>query len=224
MGLRSCEGGGWTGSWGSRACTGLSFLSRPTPHIVTSPSLPDPAPPPAEPVDPGQLEPLRPGLELLALRALGDRELAREAAQEAIARAVAACAKGTQIAAGRLGAFVAGIARHVVTDMRRARARSPVLDVDTIPLPSSGPDPLELLLTKADADEVRGALRSLPPADRELLRLCFYEGLTPLEIATHLGEPAERIRKRKSRALERLRDHFLGHARPSGPTEGAEEV
>lgn len=193
---------------------------------MTSPLAPGPAPDRDEPLDPERLESLRPGLELLALRALGDRELAREATQEAIARAVAAGARGTRIAAGRLAAFVAGIARHVVADLRRSRARTPTVDLDTLPLPSSGPDPLEQLVDRSQADEVRRALDRLPSADRELLRLCFYEGLTPGEIAAHLNEPAERIRKRKSRALERLRAAFgdtPGHAAPGGPTEGAEE-
>lgn len=193
---------------------------------MTSPLAPGPAPDRGEPLDPERLESLRPGLELLALRALGDRELAREAAQEALARAVTAAAKGTTIAAGRLAAFVAGIARHVVTDFRRARIRTPSVDIDTLPLPSSGPDPLEQLLERADADAVRTALTALPPADRELLRLSFFEGMTPGEIAAHLGEPAERIRKRKSRALDRLRSAFgdaAGHAPPDTPTERAEE-
>ena len=42
-------------------------------------------------------------------------------------------------------------------------------------------------------------------ADRDLLGLCYFEGLTAVEIADRLGEPPERIRKRKSRAVERLR-------------------
>ena len=193
---------------------------------MTSPEAPSPAPDRGEPLDPARLEPLRAGLELLALRALGDRDLAREAAQEAIARAVAAGTRGITTGAGRLAAFVAGIARHVVTDIRRARARAPMVDIDTIPLPTSGPDPLEQLIDRAQMEEVQRALDRLPPSDRELLRLCFYEGLTPGEVATHLGEPAERIRKRKSRALERLRAAFgdlPGHAVTGGPTERGEE-
>ena len=44
----------------------------------------------------------------------------------------------------------------------------------------------------------------LSATDQEILHLSFFEGLSPAEITDHLNEPAERIRKRKSRARLRL--------------------
>src|SRR5205823_14121599 len=84
------------------------------------------------------------------------------------------------------------------------------------------PDALDQLVTAEERVRVRAALNGLASADRELLRLCYFEGLTPTEVAGRLGEPAERVRKRKSRALERLRAAF--HGRHSGHGAAADST
>ena len=171
------------------------------------------------------LEHFRPGLELLARRTLGSADASREAVQEALARAVVAIANGQPSDPEKLPAFVAGIARHVIVDMLRAERR--VVPLDTLPAgehPTSTADALTALVSAAERTRVRDALSQLSPSDRELLQLCYFEGLTPSEIAGRLGEPADRVRKRKSRALERLRRAFHGEAGHDGrsiPTEDA---
>jgi RNA polymerase sigma-70 factor, ECF subfamily len=170
------------------------------------------------------LEHFRPGLELLALRSLGSADASREAVQETLARAVVALANGQPSDPEKLPAFVAGIARHVIVDMVRAARR--VVPLDTLPTgdhPSGAADALSALVSAAERARVRDALTHLSPSDRDLLRLCYFEGLSPGEIAERLGEPADRVRKRKSRALERLREAFhgptIGHDGKRAPTE-----
>ena len=51
------------------------------------------------------------------------------------------------------------------------------------------------------------------PGDRDLLHMAFFDGATSEELAQRLHEPAARIRKRKARALERLRRAFIGAQR-----------
>jgi len=174
------------------------------------------------PIDREALESLRPGLELLALRAFGDSVVAEEVAQDALARAVAAAERGTLVRPGATAAFVAGIARHIITDRQRVASReAPLGAADGVP--ATDRDPLEQLLADDEAAQVRAALESLASQDRELLRLSYFEGHGPAEIAAMTGEPSERIRKRKSRALERLREllgtsRSDGHAGTRGPT------
>ena len=89
--------------------------------------------------------------------------------------------------------------------------------------PDPDSDPLSLIISKQQREQLRVALVELSAADQEILHLSFFEGLTPAEIADRLNEPAERIRKRKSRALLRLRSAFLektetGHESGSPPT------
>jgi RNA polymerase sigma-70 factor (ECF subfamily) len=163
------------------------------------------------------LEHFRSGLELLARRTLGSVDASREAVQETLARAVVALANGQPSDPEKLPAFVAGIARHVIVDMVRAERR--VVPLDTLPEaehPSSSSDTLSALVSAAERARVRDALSHLSAADRELLRLCYFEGFSPGEIAGRLGEPADRIRKRKSRALERLRQAFRGDVSHDG--------
>jgi len=114
-----------------------------------------------------------------------------------------------------IGAFVRGIARHVIADIQRGRRRSaPLQAVPETEHGTGRDDPLTALVTAEERDRVRLALTQLSAGDRDILHLSFFEGLTPVEIAERLGEPALRIRKRKSRALRRLREAFLRGAGP----------
>ncbi|UCC71647.1 MAG: sigma-70 family RNA polymerase sigma factor [Gemmatimonadota bacterium] len=155
------------------------------------------------------LEQLRLGLQIMALRALGDLEAAEEAVQETLVRALEALRNGRPRDPEKLGAFVRGIARHVIADARHARQRSAPLEaVLESECGTSLDDPLAALVSDEERDLVRRALTELSAGDRDILHLSFFEGLTPVEIAERLGEPALRIRKRKSRALRRLRRAF----------------
>lgn len=156
-----------------------------------------------------QVEQLRLGLQIMALRALGDPEAAEEAVQESLVRALEALRDGRPRDPKKLGAFVRGIARHVIADAHHARRRTAPLDA--LPETQRGTvndDPLSSLITDEERDQVRRALGQLSAADRDILHLSFFEGMTPVDIAERLGEPALRIRKRKSRALRRLREAF----------------
>lgn len=156
-----------------------------------------------------EVETLRVGLRILALRRLGDADAAEEAVQETLARTVAALREGRGPNEASLGAFAAGIARHVIADMRRAEKRAIALDSIHTPPADSAPDPLSALISATERESVRAAILRLSARDRDLLRLCFFEGLAPHEVAARMGEPDARIRKRKERALARVRRALL---------------
>jgi RNA polymerase sigma-70 factor (ECF subfamily) len=149
------------------------------------------------------------GIRLLALRALGDASLADDIAQEAVTRAIAAIASGRGDSIADVGGFVYGIARHLIADVHRARGRTVELDAVPEP-PAPAVNALDAAIAEEDRRRVRAALDELPPADRDLLRCFFLEGLRAEEVGERLGETPVNIRKRKSRALERLRRLF-GH-------------
>jgi RNA polymerase sigma factor (sigma-70 family) len=178
------------------------------------------SPPKAAGVD---LQLLRSGIFLMALRALGDPEAAEEVAQESLSRAVDVIRSPG--ATANLGAYVAGIARHVIADHFRAKERVGSLSRAAFEaVRDESLDPLTTLCSEEEVAGVRGALAGLAPADRELVTLCYFDDLSPTEIAKRLGVPPERIRQRKLRALQRLRAVFdrmtsARHAEPSAPTD-----
>jgi RNA polymerase sigma factor (sigma-70 family) len=162
------------------------------------------------------------GLTLIALRALGTSDDAQEAVQEILARAMEAIRIGRVPTDVPLPAFVHGIARHVLADVvRRRRKEGQHLDTALTPLAASQPSPLECLIRQEERDQVNWALSRLSIEERRLLTHCFVEGESIQRIAARSGLPAERLRKRKSRALKRLRTLIagrFGHDVGSAPT------
>ena len=179
------------------------------------------APDPTQSLDERDVALLASGVRIIALRALGDADAAQEVAQETIARALRAIVDGRLRDARAMGGFVRGIARHVIADEIRRRHRTVPLEPEFAD-PAGDADPLDALVHAEQAAAVRRAMRQLSPGDRRIIHLSFVDGLTPAAVAERLHEPAVRIRKRKSRALERLRAALLttaaGHEVPASPT------
>lgn len=144
---------------------------------------------------------------MVALRALGNPDVAEDVAQEALSRGIAAADSGRLTAEDNVGAYLHGIARHVIADIRRAQGRESLVpsSLEPSPVPAVA---LRELITKEERARVRRALSRLSERDREILRLAFWDDLNSAEIASRLDEPPARIRKRKSRAVERLREAF----------------
>ena len=163
--------------------------------------------PPGPPTELGSAEwdRLRAGIRIMALAALRDLESAEEVAQESISRVIQALGEGRLRDPQRLGAFARSIAHHVIVDLLRAQRRLVRLEGPEGELPGPEPDSLAALTSAEQSARIASALQRLPAADQEIVRLSFVEGLTPQEVARHLAQPGARIRKRKERALQRLR-------------------
>ena len=165
------------------------------------------------------LDRLQTGLRIMALQELGDPVTSEEVVQETIARVLSALLDDRLDDPARLAAYAHGVARHVITDVYRSRARSSSLTSRLGQQASDPPGALENLISADERTRLRFALRGLSGRDRQILRLSFEEGLSCAEIARRHAEPATRIRKRKSRALQRLREAFF--ARSHTPTATA---
>jgi RNA polymerase sigma-70 factor (ECF subfamily) len=68
----------------------------------------------------------------------------------------------------------------------------------------------------ADRETIRRALAQLSDAQRQVLELGYYEGLSSSEIAERLEVPVGTVKSRVAGALARLRDELAPNVRPRG--------
>jgi RNA polymerase sigma factor (sigma-70 family) len=131
-----------------------------------------------------------------------DPEAARELANDVLMAVVCALRARRLHDASKLRAFVHGTLRNIANNYFRARfARPPEEPLDFDFAAAGMSDGLE-------QDEriafLHRSVSLLSGADRQILLLTMIDGLKPGEIALRLGLSAERVRSRKSRALQRL--------------------
>lgn len=102
------------------------------------------------------------------------------------------------------------IARRTSLDRLRMEARRPLLS------DSKDPETIWPLLTdnKQDAEEARWQslyfmLHDLPEAQRQVLELAYYQGMSQSEISAELGWPLGTVKTRLRAGMEALRRAWL---------------
>ena len=133
-----------------------------------------------------------------------DREAARDAVSEAMARAIGKIGRFTWERGG-FEAWLFSILRHVVVDAQRVAVRRGVTGAEPDEAASSAPGPLDCLLGAEASTAVRAAFERLCAFDQELLELRVVAGLSADEVATVVGKRPGAVRMAQARALDRLR-------------------
>jgi RNA polymerase sigma-70 factor, ECF subfamily len=100
--------------------------------------------------------------------------------------------------------WVIAIARRQTRDRLRGRRLRVVDDAFLADQPGSGPGPEVMALDRAELAEVRGAIRELAPAHREVLGLAFGSGLSLPEVAGVLEIPVGTVKSRLAAARTAL--------------------
>jgi RNA polymerase sigma factor (sigma-70 family) len=153
----------------------------------------------------------RPMLLAVCHRALGDAELAEDAAQEAVLLALTSLDRLRR--ADRFGSWVAGIGLNVCRRWRRERARAAwsweaVQGGLAADWPVPGPGPAELAEAAEDTRRVLAAVAALPPGQRAAVRLHYLAGLTQAQTAARAGTSVGAIRVQLHKARVRLRQRL----------------
>ncbi len=158
----------------------------------------------------------------LAVHYLGNREDARDLAQEVFLRIYNRLESCT--GADLFIPWMIRITRNACIDrIRRAQAR-PVaapLPLEDYALPSGDPGPEELRRASSRNELLHSALGRLGPANREMILLKEIEGLTFEEIASLLEIPVGTVKSRSSRARVELARVLTGRRPAAVSAEGA---
>lgn len=147
----------------------------------------------------------------IALRVLGDRSDAEEAAQDALVRAYRALSgyDAVRIRELRLRPWLATIVLNVCRNRTRVRrVRTTELAFEPGAEPAADP------LARRDAKALwAGLLATLPPAHRTAVVLRHVDGLSYGEMSEALGRPEGTLKAHVHRGLTTLREAFLATER-----------
>ena len=142
----------------------------------------------------------------LAYRMCGRRALAEDIVQEAFLSLWRG--RGFDPARGSVRSWVLAAVRHRALDSFRHQSAKAGLDVhdDLAPERMVAPEDTHGQVQRdADAQQLRGALTSLPGEQRQVIELAYYGGFTHSEIATMLDLPAGTVKGRMRLGLTKLR-------------------
>jgi RNA polymerase sigma-70 factor (ECF subfamily) len=144
-------------------------------------------------------------LGLLA-RILGSREEAEDILQEVFVQ-VWMKAGEFDASKGRVRAWLVTLARNRGLDrLSVLRSRHEIAASGTHYVPAEEPpDPYALTSLAEEARAIRGALAQIPPAQRDVLMLAYFRGLSQSEIATCLAAPLGTVKSHARLGLEKLR-------------------
>jgi RNA polymerase sigma factor (sigma-70 family) len=139
----------------------------------------------------------------VAVRILGDRQLAEDATQQTFLQAWRAAA--TFESDRDPAPWLATITRRVAIDMQRSAARRPAISLEA----TSDDEPAFATLPPSaeavwETWQVRTAIDGLQPDEREVVRLQHLEGYSQSEIAEKLGLAIGTVKSRSYRAHQHL--------------------
>jgi RNA polymerase sigma factor for flagellar operon FliA len=145
-------------------------------------------------------------------RSVRRKARALHAAREVVAQ------RGGHLPADRDVAAELGVAVETVWEWDADLAAAQVIRLDSAPREddervapqfASDVEPVdERLERQASLDLLRGALGALPPRERQVLALYYYEELTQQQIAQVLGVTESRVSQIRSHAVSRLREQL----------------
>jgi RNA polymerase sigma-70 factor, ECF subfamily len=136
------------------------------------------------------------------LLVVGERVLAEEIVQDTMLAVWRGA--GSFRGESSVRSWVIAIARRQTRDRLRGQRLRVVDDAFLADQAGSGPGPEVMALDRAELAEVRGAIRELAPAHREVLGLAFGSGLSLPEVASVLEVPVGTVKSRLAAARTAL--------------------
>jgi len=85
-----------------------------------------------------------------------------------------------------------------------------------LPAPEGADDPQAGLLLAERRVAVRAAMTRLPPAQRQVIELAYFGGLTQVEIAEVTGDPLGTVKTRVRLGMQKLREYLVDFIEADG--------
>lgn len=166
--------------------------------------------PNGNPQGPGELlDSVRRPVESVCRALMGDRDMAEEAAQQAMANILEGLPTFQE---GRaLRPWALQIARNAAIDLMRRRGHARLEDV---PEPADPSTPVEIALKREESARTARWIAALPPLLREAVVLKYAQGLPNGEIQEILGIGRDALWQRLSRARKALARRRHDELRP----------
>lgn len=101
-------------------------------------------------------------------------------------------------------AWIFKIAHNIVVDHLRKASKKQMVNLDTVTI-ADPTDPEEVAESADQVSQVMQALKYLTPAQREVITLRFYSGLSSIECGKILNKKPGAIREMQRAAIESLR-------------------
>lgn len=140
----------------------------------------------------------------VALKILGERTAAEDVVQEAFV-AVWRNLAAFDPAGGQLRSWLLRIVRNRAIDRLRANpARRETADIETANL-SVDDIAFDHVALDAERQQVRQVLAALPQAQRRVLELSYFGGLSQTEVASKMHLPLGTVKSRMRLGLEKMR-------------------
>ena len=141
----------------------------------------------------------------LALRLLGDRQVAQEVAQE-IFLSIWRGASGFDPDRGSARSWVLSLSHHKTVDALRRMRRCETAPLATAATNLSPVNPItDETIRSLESETIRQALLALSSEQREAIVLAYYGGFTQQEIAARLEIPLGTVKTRTRDGILRLR-------------------
>jgi RNA polymerase sigma-70 factor, ECF subfamily len=146
-----------------------------------------------------------------AVRIVRDGRIAEEVLQEAFMRSWQQSGR-FELNRGNYASWLLSITHNLAIDeVRKSQRRPQKADmVDITDVLRSEVDTSVNIEEAAEATELRGVIRSamsrLPDAQRRVIELAYFEGLSQREISAFLNEPLGTIKTRMRLGMQKLRD------------------
>ena len=144
----------------------------------------------------------------LAYRMMGERQAAEDLVQEAFLQ-VWRAARSYRAERGSVRTWILSIAHNRGIDQLRSTASRRRTQEKVEPSPTSQPsEAFAETWRNLQREQVREALRSLPPEQLKVLELAYYSGYTHMEIAELLDLPLGTVKGRMRLGLQKIREYF----------------